>query len=561
MKIVRQMVRSILTTNLSSKEIARALSTSKTTVSRYRHIATERGYRWEDLQDLSEDVFDAMFNKATNRLTRKRLPDLAYVREELQKPGVTLSLLWEEYRLSSPEDALSYSQFTEHFRRHAKSVDRTMRQRHVPGERVFVDFSGRRPVYVRPDTGEVVPVELFVSTCGASNYTYAVGLPSQSLPDWIDAHVRMFEFYGGAPKILVPDNLRSAVTRTGPNLLLNRTYEDLAEHYKVVILPARPYKPRDKPKVEGTVLLVQRWILARLRNRTFFSLAELNAAIAELVHAFNDRPFKRLPGSRASRFAELDQPLLQALPADPYELAEWSGPVLVDSGYHVLVRQHWYSVPHRLVGERVEARVTVRSVEFFHLGHRVACHLRSDAKGDLTTQPEHAPEAHRAYAERTPERYEAWAQTVGPATLQVVRRQFEGRPPALGLPACDTLRRLARDHGTEALESAAARAIEIQSPTLKSVRSLLSTGRFRRQRQEEHQGTLPLHHNVRGRATTLRRRRNSHASSSTNVAATRVAAPACDGRGTETPTQQSVSAGVGVRRAVGHVGAGGSGAA
>ena len=498
MSKIRQIVRPLLTTALSNKEISRSANASKTTVERYRQIAKERGYTWESLQDLNDVDLDAKFNLALRRMTRKRMPDFAYVHDEMQRPDMTLLVIWEEYRAGSPEDALSYSQFTEHYRRHVKVIDRVMRQPHVPGERVFVDFSGRRPGYIDASTGEFVHAELFVGTLGASNYTFALALRSQKVEDWIEAHVCMFEHFGGVPTIIVPDNLRSAVTRAGPDPLLNRSFAEFAEHYQTVVLPARAYKPRDKAKVEGAVLIVQRWVLAKLRNRKFFSLEELNEAIAELMKALNARPFKRMPGSRSTRFAEIDQPCLKPLPTAAFEYAEWTGTALVDNGYHVLVRQHWYSVPHQLVGNRVEARVTARVVEIFHAGQRIASHVRSHVAGGLTTQPEHAPEAHRAFAERTPEKLMAWAQSVGSATAQIVKLQFERESPALGLPACDSFRRLARDHGNADFESAAQRALDIQSPTVKSVRSLLSTGRYRRERGEKAQSALPLHHNVRG---------------------------------------------------------------
>jgi transposase len=272
----------------------------------------------------------------------------------------------------------------------------------------------------------------------------------------------------------------------------------MAQHYGTAILPTRTYRPRDKAKVEGAVLIVQRWILARLRHRQFFSLEELNAAVAELIRELNQRPFKHLPGSRASRYDTLERAAMLPLPAQRYEFGEWTGSMRVDASYHVRVQGHWYSVPHRLVGQRVSARVTVTTVEFFHQHLRVASHVRNDEPGGLSTHPEHQPEAHRAYAECTPERYRQWAEQVGPSVTAIVHAQFERPVPALGLPACDSLRRLVQQHGAAEVEAAAARAVEIGSLTIKSVKSLLQTRRHRHRREEVPAGELPAHPNLRG---------------------------------------------------------------
>ena len=496
---IRNVVRQVLTTPLNDTDIAKSTLVSRNTVRRYRSIALEKGYRWEELVDLPDSEFDGKFNAVLRRLTRKRQPDFAAVHAEMQKKGVTLTLLWEEYRLPSPDDAMSYSQFTDYYRQYVGSIDRVMRQTHLPGKRVFVDFSGARPHFVDPATGEFVFAELFVSVLGYSNYTFALAVPSQRLPDWIEAHNRMYAFFGGASDLLVPDNLRSAVDRAGWDPSINRTYQELSRHFGTEVVPARSYKPRDKAKVEVGVQIVQRWILARLRKMTFFSRAELNAAIAELRQAFNDRPFKRMPGCRRSRFEAEERLHLKPVPAEPYVLAEWSGALLVDNSYHVLWGGHWYSVPCRLVGERVSVRATQATLEIFHQHVRVASHVRSTLANGHTTDAAHPPEAHRSYADRSPDKYVAWAESVGPGVLAVVRHQFDRTVPALGLPACDVLRKLVRTHGESEVEAAAQRAVEIQSLTVKSVKSLLSTGRYRQTREDHSQSIAPLHHpNVRG---------------------------------------------------------------
>ena len=501
MQKIRHVIQLILTTGLSDRLIAQATGVAKNTVTRYRGLAREKGYSWDELVSLPDSGLDAKFNSVLRRLTRKRMPDFAVVHAELQQKGVTLTLLWEEYRGASPDDALSYSQFTEHFRTYLRSIDRVMRQTHLPGEKCFVDFSGLRPKYVNRDTSEEVPVELFVAVLGYSNLTFATAVATQAIPDWIAAHNRMFTFFGGVSSFLVPDNLKSAVDRPGIDPALNRSYRELGEHYGATIVPARSYRPQDKASVEVGVQIVQRWILARLRKMTFFSLAEINQAIAALLPAFNDHRFKRLPGCRRSRFEAEERGQLLPLPVEPYVLAEWTGTLLVDNSYHLLVGGHWYSVPHHLVGQRVSARLSAGVVEFFHQHVRVASHALSKVAGGHTTDPTHPPESHRAYAERTPEKYLAWAGTVGPHVLAVVRHQFDRPVPALGLPACDGLRKLVRIHGPEEIEAAARRAVEIQSLTLKSVKSLLRTGRHKRTRPAHAPSALPPDHsNVRGSA-------------------------------------------------------------
>lgn len=428
------------------------------------------------------------------------MPDFAHIHEELQKPGVTLLLLWTEYRAVNPDDALSYSQFNHHHQRYLQSLGLVMRQHHRPGEFTFADFSGDRAAYVDPATGKPVPVELFVAAQGCSHCIFATGVPSQTCVDWISANVQMMEFYGGAPAAIVPDNLRAAVTKPGRPAEINRVYREFARHYGTTILPARPRKPRDKAKVEVAVLIVQRWILARLRNRVFFSLAELNAAIAELVRELNERPFKRLSGCRRSRFEQLDKPALRPLPATRFEYAEWTNAQTVGPDYHVLVCGHWYSVPYRLAGSKVDARYTATTVEIFHQHVRVASHVRSLIQGEHTTDPAHQFEPHRAYAERTPEKLIAWATEIGPNTLAVVQHQFERDFPSMGLPACDTLQKLAKRYGPGALEAAATRAVEIKSLTVKSVKSLLSTGLYTRPLDRVRAPALPNHSNIRGPA-------------------------------------------------------------
>lgn len=497
---LHDILRLVMTSTLSDRKIARSVGIAKNTVRRYRHLAIQAQYTWEELATLDQQTLDTGFNKASRRLTQKRVPDYAQLHEEMQRTGVTLQLLWEEYRAPSPDDALSYSQFANLYRQHTRTIKLSMRQMHYPGEKVFVDFSGKKPQWLDPATGVIHRPELFVAALGYSNLTFVCAVPSQTVENWIDCHVRMFEAFGGVPAILVPDNLKSAVIKPGSEPVLNRAYLDLARHYQTVILPARVRRPQDKAKVEVGVQIAQRWILARLRNQTFFSLFDLNRAIADLVTELNDRPFKRLPGCRRTRFESFELIALQPLPAAQFEPSRWSAIQTIPSDYHLPVEGHCYSVPFHLIGRKAEARIGSRIVEVFYEGHRIASHVRSDLVGGHTTAPEHQPPQHRAYAERSPKHFLAWACKIGPGTVAVVQHQLDRKMPLLGLPACDTLKRLARQHGPEVLELAAMRALEIKSPTVKSIRSLISSKRYRRPSEEPPEpANAPLDHpNVRG---------------------------------------------------------------
>jgi transposase len=395
------------------------------------------------------------------------------VHRELKRKGVTLVLLWQEYKEITP-DGLQYSQFCEAYRQWAGKLDLVMRQSHRAGETLFVDYAGQTIPVVDPRTGEVHATAIFIAVLGASNYTFAEATWSQSLPDWIGSHVRAFAAFGGVPQVVVPDNLKAAVSR--PHRYeppLNRTYADLAQHYGVAIVPARAARPRDKAKVEVGVQVVERWILARLRHQTFFSLLELNTAIAGLLGPLNQRPFKKLAGSRQSVFEALDRPALRPLPIQPYAYAEWKF-VRVNIDYHVDVEGHYYSVPYTLVKQQLEARLSAHVVEIFHKGTRVASHQRSPLKGRHSTVVAHMPKAHQHYAEWTPHRLILWAAKTGEATAHVVEAILASRPhPQQGFRACLGIMRLGKRYGEERLEAACQRAIRIGACSYKSIESML----------------------------------------------------------------------------------------
>ena len=375
-----------------------------------------------------------------------------------------------------------------------------MRQEHRAGEKLFVDYAGHTAEIVDQRTGEIRQAQIFVAVLGASSYTYAEATWSQSLPDWTGSHVRAFAFFGGVPQLVVPDNLRSGVNkahRYEPDL--NPTYQDLAGHYGTAVLPARVRRPRDKAKAEAGVQLVERWILAALRNRTFFSLRELNAEIARLLERLNARPFKKLPGSRRELFEQLERPALHPLPAQPYQFAEWEK-VRVNIDYHVEVAGHYYSVPDALVKRQLEARITEHTVECFYKGQRVASHVRSQLKGRHTTVAEHMPEAHRQYAQWTPERILRWAEKTGPATAAVIQGILERRAhPQQGFRSALGILRLGKGFGHERLEAACRRALHIGSFSYKSIESILRQGLDRQALSGHTERELSIDHaNIRG---------------------------------------------------------------
>ena len=485
----------------SDRVIAQSLNVGRSTVRRYRRRADEAGLDWSAATELKESDIEARLFPPLDRSLRPRpLPDWEYVRKELGRDGVTLELLWLEYK-AAHDDSYRYSRFCELYRAWRGTLDVVLRQEHRVGDKVFVDYAGHTVSVVDPKTGEVREAQIFVAALGASNYTYAEATWTQSLLDWTASHVRMFEFLGGVPKALVPDNLRSAVNRAcryDPDI--NPTYQELATHYGTTVLPARPRKPRDKAKVETAVQIVERWVLAPLRNHTFFSLAELNREIRRLLDELNDRPFQKIEGTRLSLFEALDQPVLGALPATRYEFADRKS-ARVNIDYHVQVDGHLYSVPNRLVGKQVEVRIAARTVEIFHDGRRIAAHVRSWRKGGFTTDAAHRPKAHSEHLEWTPSRLIRWAEKNGPNTATVVTRLLEERPhPEQGYRPCLGIMRLGKRYTPERLEVACQVALKIGGVRYRTISSILKNG-LDQVPDSEAQTSLALpqqHENLRG---------------------------------------------------------------
>lgn len=488
---------------LSQRQIAQSLGLSVGVINKYLQLAGQRGLAWPLPEGLPPSALSRLLDQegAAPAPTPQAAPDFAAVHREMQRKGVTRLLLWEEYAAARPGRHYSYSQFCRLYRAWLAGLKATMRQTHRAGEKMFVDYAGPTVSIVDAGTGEVRAAQVFVAVLGASNYTYAEATFTQQLPDWVGSHVRAFEFFGGVPQLVIPDNLKSGVTKACRyEPLLNRTYQEMLAHYATAALPARPYKPRDKAKAEVAVQVVERWLLARLRHETFFSLADLNRALRRLLTSLNERPFKKLPGSRRSQFEALDRPALSPLPPHPYELAEWKR-ARVHIDYHVEVAGHYYSVPHPLIRRELDVRLTAAAVECFLNGERVAAHPRSDRKGAHSTLPEHMPKAHRAHQEWTPGRFLNWALSVGPHARDLVQHLLTDRPhPEMGFRSCLGLLSLARRYGNARLEAACQRALALGSPTRRSVVSILEKGLDAQPPPEAADLSLPTHCNIRGAA-------------------------------------------------------------
>jgi transposase len=462
---------------LSQRQIAISCQIGQATVSDYLRLAAQAGLQWPDIADWDEDRLRTTLAPGSIPAPHWRKtdePDYAAMRRELQThKHLTLQLLWQEYREHQP-NGYGYSRYCSLYRDWLKRQDVVLRHEHRAGEKLFVDFAGDTiPVY-DPTSGEVHAAAIFVAVLGASSYTYAEATWTQGLADWIGAHLHAFEFIGGAPEILVPDNLKSGVTRAcryEPDL--NRTYEEMAAHYAVAVIPARRMKPRDKAKAEAGVLVVERWIVGALRKHKFFSLGEVNHGIANLLTGLNDRPFRKAAGSRRSLFETLDKPALRALPAERYQYGDWST-ARVNIDYHVVVDSHFYSVPYRLVHEPVEVRSSAATVEIFHKGVRVASHARSRVPNKATTLDEHRPKSHQRYLQWTPSRIVEWGRTIGPLTAELIERILASKPhPEQGYRTCLGVIRLGDKYGKPRLEAVAARAIRYRTYSFHRIESML----------------------------------------------------------------------------------------
>lgn len=481
--------------NLSHEQIAAALKISKGAVSKYVSLASAAGLDWGTVQDWSEQKLATALQPRSADVPPIVVPDWGRIHRELDRKGVTLMLLWQEYVAANPQGRTwRYTQFCEHYKAFAATLKRSMRQHRRAGEKMFVDYAGSTVPLSDGSRAQV-----FVSAMAASSYVFACATPAQRLEDWITGMVRALHFYGGVPQLIVPDNATAVIAsadRYEPRA--NDTVQDFARYYGTSVLPARPRSPKDKATAESSVQVVGRWVLARLRHHRFDAVAQVDAAIAELLGSVNERPFQKLPGSRASVFAELDAPALMPLPPQPYELARFKT-VKVHIDYHIEVDGHRYSVPHALVGQTLEARLTTNGVELLLRGQRVAAHARSARRGGFTTVNAHMPAAHRAHLEWTPARLIEWGQQIGMACGELVTRLLQTyKHPEHGYRSCLGLLSLSRRYGKERLEAACERALALGTVRYRHVCDLLSNNRDLAPQDASSEWTSPAHANVRG---------------------------------------------------------------
>jgi transposase len=503
MRRINEVLRLRFELGLGQREIARACAISQGAVHNYLKKVAAAGISWPLPEGWDEKrVEQALFGErqVIKRLPEQVLPDFPALHSQLlQHRYLTLQLAWEEYRQIHPE-GYGYSRFCELYGRWRRKQDVVLRQVHQPGEKGFVDWAGATIPVHDPVTGHVWPAPLFVMVLGASSYTYAEATGDQQLTAWLSAHRHAFEYFGGVPRLLVPDNLRTGVSRAcryDPDL--NPTYQEFAMHYAVGVVPARPYRPRDKAKVEVGVQVAERWIIAALRHQKFFRLADLNHAIRELLERLNQRPFRKREGSRASVFAAVERNALRPLPAEPFDMSQWSY-ARVNIDYHIVFDANFYSVPYTLVQEPVEVRATPTTIEIFHKGQRVASHVRGHGREQVFTQREHRPKSHQAHLEWTPSRMVNWAEQIGPHTAKLLERILAEKPhPEMGYRSCLGIIRLAEEYSSTRMEAAAERAIRTGTCRFQSVKSILKNSLDQQPLPEPPPLSLPpSHDNIRG---------------------------------------------------------------
>jgi len=501
MRQIQEILRLKHQNQLSIREIARSCGLPTSTVGDYLKRAAAAGLGWPLPEGQSEKELLQLLithSAAAETAGSLALPDWPYIHKELRRKSVTLLLLWQEYHHNQPE-GYGYSRFCQLYRRWAGTLDPVLRQVHLPGEKMFVDWAGQTVAIHHPQDGSVSAAHLFVAVLGASNKTYAEAFANEQLPAWIAAHCHAYIFFQGVARVTVPDNLKTGVIRPCRyEPLLHRSYQEMAEHYGTVVIPGRIKKPRDKAKVEGAVLIAERQILAALRDQRFFNVGELNAAIGPLLAKLNEQPFQKLEGSRNSWFETLEKDRLLPLPATAFELADWSK-AKVNIDYHVAVDKHFYSAPHHLIHQQLDVRLTDQTVELFQHGKRVAAHLRSQRPGRFTTLEEHRPKSHQRYLEWTPSRILEWVKTIGPDCARVVEKIMADRPhPEQGFRSAMGIIRLGKTLGNERLEAACRRALHFGTCSYTSLKSILQNNLETQPLEQELPLPSPAHENLRG---------------------------------------------------------------
>lgn len=503
MIMIREILRLHYSCKLSNRKISKALGCSRWAVDEYIKRAKTAGFTWPLPEIFNDEELlekQLCLKNTTDQTKQKPLPDWNYTHQELKKKGVTLVLLWEEYKQDHP-DGFQLSQFCDIYRQWRKTADLVMRQDHKAGEKVFSDFAGGTLPITNSHTGEVTPAHLFVCALGASSYTYARLFWSEDSEAWCTGHALAFSFFDGCPEIIVPDNPKPVTTKACPyEPDINPSFAQMAHYFNVAVIPARVRRPKDKAVVESAVGVATRWILAVLRKRTFFSLAEANQAVAELLTRLNDRAFKKLPGCRRSRFEQIDKPALKPLPQAPYEYAHIKYASVHMADYHVEYDGCWYSSPYQHRGKRVEVRATLNTIEIFLKGKRIASHPRAFTKGSRSTLNEHRPKSHQEYGAWPPERIIKWAASVGPEANCLIEQIMQKQQhPELGYRSCFGILRLSKSFGNDRLNAACGRALAINAYSFKSVNSILKSGLDKCSLPEKpRQLTLLSHENIRG---------------------------------------------------------------
>lgn len=504
MRKIREVLRLYYEQECKNREIARSVGISASTVSAYVTRAKMAGIKWPIPEEWDEDIlYASLFPPApSSRKIQRPLPDAALIHQELKHKGVTLFLLWHDYRSQYP-DGYGYSRYCELYREFAGKLNPSMRITHYAGDKLFIDYSGLTVPWIDKETGVVHDAEIFVAVLGASNYTYVEATEDQGLRHWVASHIHAFEFFQGVPTCLVPDNLKSGITKAHRyDPITNETYQDLANHYSVAIIPARARAPKDKSKVEVGVQGIQRWLLAPLRHCTFFSVVEINAALEPLLKAYNERPFQQLPGSRVSQYMTIDKPALKPLPSARYCFAEWKH-ARAGIDYHVAIEKHYYSIPYRYLKEVIDVRVSDRTIECFFKGKRIASHQRSFRLGH-TTLIEHMPKAHQEFVEWTPERLHSWAIRIGVNTAKLIDEVINlQKIPQQAYRSCLGILRMGKRYGNDRLENAAIRALQLGAFRYKSIESILQNGLDKQPlplpASESRAAVTTIHHdNVRG---------------------------------------------------------------
>lgn len=507
MRRVRDILRLKFEIGLSGRDVARRSGIGATTIREMLKRFEVSGLEWPLAPALTDaELEERLYGKAATRQGQRRRsePDWPAINRELKRKHVTLQIVWDEYIAADP-DGYRYSRFCELYRGWESRLPVTMRQIHLGGDKMFVDYAGDTvPVIVDRRTGKTQGAHIFVAVLGGSSLSFALATWTEKLPDWIEGHVQALAYFGGVPALIVPDNPKVAVIRAcfyDPDI--NKTYAELAAHYGTSLLPARPRRPRDKAKVEALVRIVERWLLGKLRRQRFYSLADVNAAIAGMLKALNDeRVLRAYRKTRRQLFEEIDLPHLKPLPAEPFVLAEWKRRK-AGIDYHVEFDGHFYSIPYRHARTDVELRATRRTVEIFLHGDRIACHMRGSGDGKHTTLAEHMPSSHRRYAGMTPAALLKSADAIGPNTALFCKRVLERRPhPEQGFRTCLGVVRMAKVFGSARLEAACERALEIGALSYGSVKSILDSrldGKPVVRRGDDLDQTLDLFHtNIRG---------------------------------------------------------------